>query len=420
MTQRFSHGYALLIGVGTCDYHKWSLPVTVKDACALKDILTDPNLCAYPDDEGHLCLLYDAAASRAGILEGLTWLQTQTIADGEATAVVYFSGHGWLDNKSGCYYLIPSDVEPYDIPSTAISAGVFTDALRQVAARRLLVIIDSCHAEGMASAKGTSLPLPAHFTPIAPPIKMIAELKQGEGRAVFSSSRGTQLSWIRTDSSLSIYTYHLLEALQGANNQVGETHVRISNLMNHLSKAVPDSSRLHYQEEQTPFFDMSTEDFVIALLHGGKGLSASVMGGQDNDRRQNSGPTVNVRGDGNIVGNHNISQIIKASGGGRISNVTQTAGSSPRAHSPASQGSDLKKDSAMERELQQLSEMLLDHFSRAEIRSLCQRMLVNLNELPGQPFEEALTDFLRILLRQGRSMELIEHCRGLKPTLKWP
>lgn len=35
---------------------------------------------------------------------------------------------------------------------------------------------------------------------------------------------------------MSIYTYHLIEALQGAGNEPGETVVQVSNLMNYVSK----------------------------------------------------------------------------------------------------------------------------------------------------------------------------------------
>jgi energy-coupling factor transporter ATP-binding protein EcfA2 len=49
--------------------------------------------------------------------------------------------------------------------------------------------------------------------------------------------------------------------------------VKISNLMNHLGKAVPESASAACNAEQTPFFDWATEDFAVALLCGGKGLS---------------------------------------------------------------------------------------------------------------------------------------------------
>lgn len=274
MTNTFIHGYALLIGVGDCAYPKWSLPVTVKDIQALQSILIDPNLCAYPSNEQHIRLLYDAGATRSGILDSLSWLKTQAAADPEATVVIYYSGHGWLDQSTDCYYLIPYDVEPFDLPNSALSVLDFTNALRQIQSQRLVVIIDSCHAEEMATAKNkqTVIKLPLSFVETALPKSLVDDLKQGKGRAVFTSSRGEQRSWIRPDGVMSIYTYHLIEALQGAGNKSGDKVVRLSNLMNHLGKAVPESARTLCQGEQIPFFDTATEDFSVAVLRGGKGL----------------------------------------------------------------------------------------------------------------------------------------------------
>ena len=203
------------------------------------------------------------------------WPQ-QTAADSDATAVVFYSGHGWVADGSGKYYLLPHDVEPFDLAGSALPAETFTAALRQVKAKRLLAFVDSCHAAGMATAKDQpAMKLPSGFTQTSLPKGLVDELKQGAGRAVFSSSTGAQQSWVRPDGSLSLYTYHLIEALKGAGNQPGDTTVRVSNLMNHLGKAVPESARTLCQAEQTPFFDTATEDFSVALLLGGKGLSGA-------------------------------------------------------------------------------------------------------------------------------------------------
>ncbi|MGM3307212.1 hypothetical protein ACSQ6I_14780 [Anabaena sp. WFMT] len=69
-----------------------------------------------------------------------------------------------------------------------------------------------------------------------------------------------------------MYTYHFLEALQGAGNKPGDTEVRVSNIMNHLGKAVSETARELYKVEQVPQNDMTGGDFVIAKLRGGKGL----------------------------------------------------------------------------------------------------------------------------------------------------
>jgi hypothetical protein len=316
MPQVFSHGYALFIGVGSTHYRPWSLPVTVYDAQALTSTFTDTNLCAYPNDVQHIRLLHDASATRQAILDGLSWLKTQAEVDAEATVVVYYSGHGWLDTSTGLYYLIPHDVKPQNPLGSALSSQAFSNALRAIPARKLLVFVDSCHAEGMATAKEshTIAELPPGFAKMAPPRDVVDTLKRGEGRAVYASARGTQLSWIRPDQTMSIYTYHLIEALHGAGNHPGETEVRLSNLMNYLGRAVPASAWKFYREEQMPFFDAATEDFAVALLRGGKGLP---VGGWESDGRSNrqaSPRTLRVSGERNI------------SIGGEVSNSTLITG----------------------------------------------------------------------------------------------
>lgn len=303
MTQIFDRGYALLIGVGNSIYPKWSLPTTVNDILALKSILIDPNLCAYPDNEQHVRLLHDGHATRHAILNGLAWLKTQAASNSETTVIVYYSGHGWLDSSSNNYYLIPHDTEPVDIPNSALSAQDFTNALHQIDSQRLLVVIDSCHAEGMATAKNkqASIKLPPSFVATAPPKNTIDSFKQGKGRAIFTSSRGEQSSWVRPDGSMSIYTYRFLEALQGAANQSGDKVIRLSNLMNHLGKTVPNDAYKLCKAEQIPFFDTATEDFSVAFLRGDKGLSKEGRNSVKEEAEQKNHQAVQATGDRSIA-----------------------------------------------------------------------------------------------------------------------
>jgi hypothetical protein len=287
MARAFSHGYALFVGVGRTSYPAWSLPVTVKDAQALVSLFTDPNYCAYPKTDQHIRFLHDEHACHQDIRDGLSWLQRSAKTDPEASIIVYYSGHGGLDRSTNLYYLIPHDVVPHDLPGSALSAAIFTDALRALPARRLLVMIDSCHAEGMATAKGAHPgKLPPGFAKVAPVDDMLEALKQGEGRAIFTSCRGKQLSYICPDQTRSIYTHHLLEALKGAGNQKGDTQICFSHIMSYVGKTVPVSAKNFYHREQTPFFDLATEDFPIALLRGGKGLPAGGWNGEKPANRQ--------------------------------------------------------------------------------------------------------------------------------------
>jgi hypothetical protein len=187
-------------------------------------------------------------------------------------------------------------VAPFDLPGSALSAEDFTAALRRIQAQRLLVLMDCCHAAGMATAKDA----PPFFAPAALPKGVADALKQDAGRAVFSSSTGAQVSWVQPDGSLSLYTYHLIEALQGAGNRPGDTVVRLSDLMNYLGKAVPAGARA-LGKEQTPFFDTATEDFPVALLRGGKGLPAGGWAAVRDEAAQQVTRIVQATGDRSVA-----------------------------------------------------------------------------------------------------------------------
>ena len=45
----FNEGHALVIGVGSHQFHpQHDVPITVRDAKAVRDILIDPDTCGYP------------------------------------------------------------------------------------------------------------------------------------------------------------------------------------------------------------------------------------------------------------------------------------------------------------------------------------------------------------------------------------
>lgn len=318
MSHSFPHGYALLIGVGDCTDSRLSLPVSVKDVQALQQVLENPELCGYV--KHNLRSLHNQSATKQAILDGLAWLKLQAETDSEATVIVYYSGHGWLDNSDQGYYLLPHDLNPYAWKESAIAAEVFNAALHQIPAKRLLVILDCCHAQGMASAKDAVL-LPPHVTPTAPTKGFFDRLAQGEGRVILLSSKGEQSSWIRNDRTMSIYTYHLIEALCGKANRSGETVVTVADIVKYLDQAVPNSAREEYQAEQQPWVSSETTNFEVALIQGGKGLSAE--GGSSveeqwgvnlqaiDDRSvvaQNASGAAIVTGDDNVIqhGKYNI------------------------------------------------------------------------------------------------------------------
>jgi hypothetical protein len=291
MSHTFAHGYALLIGVDENCATGYALPDVAKDIRALAEVLAHPQRCAYSND--NVKMLTGQEATRQGIVGGLGWLRECIEADASAnaTAIVYYSGHGIRKGSGESHqsYLVPYDFDAGMIELSALRATDFSRAVSALNPQRLLVVLDCCHAGGMG-VKGM-LPLPAGYTEaaIAPSLLMEGEavfvgpktrgakgmeaLAQGTGRAVLSSSTGKQLSYIRKDEQMSIFTYHLIEAFTGhAQPQEGATEVLVSDIMSHVWRRVPESAKSDWNKDQTPDYQVSG-NFPIALLLGGKGLS---------------------------------------------------------------------------------------------------------------------------------------------------
>jgi hypothetical protein len=284
----FDHGYALLIGVDENSVATWALPGVANDIELLRQVLVHPQRCAYPED--NIRTITGEDATQDDILDGLEWLGARIREDAEATAVIYYSGHGWRDEATvpAGFYFIPYDIDERRIRRTALRADDVAGYIADMQPRRLLVLLDCCHAGGMG-VKGPALSLPGNYisAALAPGALMrddadavgagakgLSSLAQGQGRAVLSASMGTQPSYLRADNETSIFTYHLVEALTGhARPQAGAKEVLVSDVMSYVHRQVPETARTERQADQTPDFQVSG-NFPVALLLGGKGLAA--------------------------------------------------------------------------------------------------------------------------------------------------
>lgn len=247
MSAVFSLGYAVVIGIGA------DLPVTLDDAAGVAQLLHDSNRCAYPSDQ--VRLLTGEDAHRDAVLSALDWLAATAVPD--ATALVYFSGHGV---ETPDYYLMPYGYDLGNLVGTAIPAPLFTDRLRAVRAKRLLVLLDCCHAGGQADAKG----LPGVKSPL--PASVATELGQSSGRVLIASSRRDEVSW--TGSPYSVFTGALLEGLAGYGAFERDGYARVLDLAMYVGRMVPDRTR----DEQHPIIKVSNleDNFALAYYAAGE------------------------------------------------------------------------------------------------------------------------------------------------------
>ncbi|MEF8768803.1 SUMF1/EgtB/PvdO family nonheme iron enzyme [Candidatus Accumulibacter contiguus] len=275
MSHRFENACALLIAVDQNREASAALPAVAADARALRDVLVHPARCGYAPDK--LRLLIGAESSRQGVFDALDWLADElaAIPGGDSTAILYFSGHGHVEGDE--HYLIPYDLNLRRMRSSAIRATDFADAVAQLTPRRLLVVLDCCHAAGMAVKQAAPAPFASAAIPPAlfrTEAKSLAagRLASGAGRAVLSSCQPGESSYLRADGRMSIFTFHLIEALTGhAQPSGGAPEVLVSDLASYLQRSVRQSARAQHGAEQNPVPQL-TGNFPVALVLGGDGL----------------------------------------------------------------------------------------------------------------------------------------------------
>jgi hypothetical protein len=248
MAETFQHGYAVVVGVGS------DLPVTIDDATGVAKVLCDPERCAYPTDR--VQLLTGEGARRVAVLAALDQLADQTRSDPEATAVIFFSGHG---AEMPDYHLMTYGYNLNDLPGTAISGAEFTSKLQAVTAKKLIVLLDCCHAGGIGEAKDGG------FAKSPMPADLFETLGAGRGRVVLASSRKDEKSF--TSTPYSVFTGALLEALAGYGAFERDSYTRVLDLAMWVNRKVPDRT----DDKQHPIIKISNlaDNFTLAYYAAG-------------------------------------------------------------------------------------------------------------------------------------------------------
>ena len=257
------NAHALIVGIADYMHNITKLPATVrKDARDIRDLLIDPQHCGYPPD--NVRLLLDGQATREGMLGALSDLAAR--AEPTSAVLIYISSHGGhVTSGAGVgEYLLPADAvllsgEP--LARTAISGTEFTEALRAISARKVLVIFDCCHSGGIGQPKDATAPL----VKVGIPDAYYERLASGRGRAILSSSRDSEYSYVLSAAANSLFTQHLLGGLRGGVPSE-DGLIRVFDLFEYIQPRVT-----HDQHDQHPIFKADLEEnFSVALYVGGQ------------------------------------------------------------------------------------------------------------------------------------------------------
>src|SRR5690554_46427 len=259
--------YALIIGVGK------DLPVTVKDAKAIYNILADPAMAGYPPD--NISLLTGRKATRKSILKAFDSLVEK--AGEDASILLFYSGHGgtysdnsflrkenWKSEAENRHYfhLCPYDYDPVNYETTWIKAEEIKQKISEIKSRRLIFFLDCCHAAGMTNGASSQVQA-AQNDNLTQADGLAQHLDDGRGMSIVSSCREDQLSYILDGDKNSLYTKCMIEVLKGENKtNYDDPYVRISEVVQYIFKKVPEGN-----PNQNPYANLQIyDDFVLSYI----------------------------------------------------------------------------------------------------------------------------------------------------------
>lgn len=208
-------------------------------SCARRDALALHTL--FTDTFGPGGVLLDDEKATRGAIEA--WFRTMTACGPDDVVVITFSGHG-----STTHELMTYDADPRDLQNTAIPLATLAGWFSHIPARRLLCVLDCCFSGGMGAKVFVAEAAPRS----ADSGESLLDQMSGHGRLVLTAATATQRAWETGRYRHGLLTYHLIQALQGAEEVVDAGKVQVYRLLEYVTRRVSADAASGFGKDQQP------------------------------------------------------------------------------------------------------------------------------------------------------------------------
>ena len=266
--------YVVAIGVSQYDRPEWCLKYAVKDATDLVNQLKAKAGSAYSEVKPLLLTDKDVTKESAGKIKD--FLSGATIDD---SVLVFMAGHGILDDKYD-YYFGTTDIDPEKPAERGMPYDAIDTILAEVPSLKKALLMDTCHAgeldadekKELANEEGKGSAPSAPDASLSGKVAMRAigtrgmsvkgiaggkgksdwyeklqdmfvDLRRGSGDTVISSSQGAEYAFESSEQSNGLFTYALMEALDGKAEKNKDGQLTISAVGNYVKKRVQNLTK---------------------------------------------------------------------------------------------------------------------------------------------------------------------------------
>ena len=245
--------------VGVSEYKNPGIPslkYADKDAESLANFLRRPEGGGYDSD--HMRVLLNKDATLSNVRDALINFLNQAID--MDLVIIYFAGHGAPEPaRPQNMYLLTHDSDPNSLGTSAFPMwDIQTVLARYISAKRVVVFTDACHSGGI-SANFATRGLGTTEQNLVN--QYLADLsKTKEGIVVFTASAAGEVSQEFPEFGHGVFTYYMLEGLEGKADYNNDYTVTINEIMQYVEEQTkrktrgaqnPTRSQTEYDKEMT-------------------------------------------------------------------------------------------------------------------------------------------------------------------------
>jgi uncharacterized caspase-like protein len=201
--------------------------------------------------------LYDSAATRDGIRQKLAEMAKGM--NENDVVVLYLAGHGSVVPGEEMFYYVQVDGREAEMRKTGLSTAMLAEALRNMPARRIVLVIDACQSGGAVEALSRIGEAKARMEQRM--LKLAtrpAPVESGVGVHVIAATLPLAYA-VELQSGPSALSATLLEALKN-----GPGPPTIGHVIDYVRRQLPDASEESVGFRQVPLVRSTGLDFVLA------------------------------------------------------------------------------------------------------------------------------------------------------------
>lgn len=256
--------FAVVIGVS--DYSDPAIPdldYADDDARAFYAFLRSERAGLGGIPEENITLLLNEEATFRSMRSALTTFLEQATEDD--LVFIYIAAHGAPNpNRPDDLFILPFDAEANNIAGTGLAMGHVNEAIQKLYARHTVLLTDACHSGGIGASGFATRAAPGTETLNAINRAFLQDLQATQsGLAILTASEPRQLSregeqW---GGGHGVFTWHLLQGLEGLADEDGDQIVRLGELLEYVRDAV----RRDTNNGQIPAFGSNAFDRFMPM-----------------------------------------------------------------------------------------------------------------------------------------------------------